>query len=193
LTVAYSFTATARSRIEWLEDQIRQLSPGFNLDDGPKVDFGSMDNFDQFGLAPSHSNATGSSASAQPPTAPSVSARTANSPKKRTHSSFSESDVERPFTDEARSVALDLGLLSLNTDSRQTHYLGTSSGRLFTSLIGASGGQSATGPSPKSVNSPSGSARFGPYAISTQYKNSCKQLYQLLRKASYCDMRISLS
>src|SRR6195952_5071524 len=113
LTLAYSFTAAARSRIEWLEDQVRRLSPSFNLDDGPKVDFGPTDRSEQMDLAPPHSNAAGSSANRQPSAVPSGSTTTTdlhtiNSQGKRAHSSFSESDVERPFTDEARSVALDL-------------------------------------------------------------------------------------
>ena len=36
---------------------------------------------------------------------------------------------------DTRSVALDLGLLSLNPESRQVHYLGSSSGSLFASLL----------------------------------------------------------
>lgn len=44
-----------------------------------------------------------------------------------------ESSVEQ----DTRSVALDLGLLSLNTDSRQLHYLGSSSGSLLASLVQA--------------------------------------------------------
>jgi len=36
---------------------------------------------------------------------------------------------------DTRSVALDLGLLSLNAESRQVHYLGSSSGSLFASLL----------------------------------------------------------
>jgi hypothetical protein len=192
LILAYSFTATARSRIEWLEEQIRRLSPDFNFDDGPKVDFSSMDGFEHIA---SDSNITGGSASGQLSAAPSESSRTTklnarNSPGKRAHPSFSESDVERPFTDEARSVALDLGLLSLNTDSRQTHYLGTSSGRLFTSLIGVSGANSATGPPQKAFNSPSGSGRSGPYAFSSQYKKSCRELYELLKKVSQYGLTI---
>lgn len=35
-------------------------------------------------------------------------------------------------------MALNLGMLSLNSDSSQRHYLGSSSGVLFTNLIGAS-------------------------------------------------------
>lgn len=44
-----------------------------------------------------------------------------------------ESSVE----EDTRSVALDLGLLSLHSDSRQLHYLGSSSGSLFASLVQA--------------------------------------------------------
>ncbi|KAL4951879.1 hypothetical protein BDW69DRAFT_185997 [Aspergillus filifer] len=54
---------------------------------------------------------------------------------------------------EARSVAMDLGMLSLHSDSRQKHYLGSSSGLFFTNLIGAhadalsSPSSTVTGPS----------------------------------------------
>ena len=41
----------------------------------------------------------------------------------------------RSVEEDTRSVALDLGLLSLNSDSRQVHYLGSSSGSLFASLL----------------------------------------------------------
>jgi hypothetical protein len=40
---------------------------------------------------------------------------------------------------EARSVAIDLGMISLHSDSRQQSYLGSSLGLLFSGLIGADG------------------------------------------------------
>lgn len=45
---------------------------------------------------------------------------------------------DEPFTERAYTVAQNLGMLSLNIDSPQKHYLGSSSGLLFTNLIGAS-------------------------------------------------------
>jgi hypothetical protein len=38
---------------------------------------------------------------------------------------------------DTRSVAIDLGLLSFNSDSQQLHYVGSSSGSLFASLVQA--------------------------------------------------------
>lgn len=43
-----------------------------------------------------------------------------------------------PFSEKAHSVAMNLGLVSLNSDSSQKAYLGSSSGRLFADLVGAS-------------------------------------------------------
>lgn len=47
-----------------------------------------------------------------------------------------ESDADSPLSAKARSVAIDLGMLSLQSDSRQKHYLGSSSGLLFAKLMG---------------------------------------------------------
>lgn len=55
---------------------------------------------------------------------------------KRSYSAMEESDVGSPLSVKARSVAIDLGMLSLQSDSRQQHYLGSSSGLLFTKLVG---------------------------------------------------------
>ena len=46
-------------------------------------------------------------------------------------STFREMSIDQ----EARSVALELGLLSLNSDTPQKHYLGSSSGSLFAPLF----------------------------------------------------------
>lgn len=104
---------------------------------------------------------------------------------KRTYSTLTEQPPQEGFPDEARSVALDLGLLTLNSDSRQTHYLGTSSGRLFTSLIGAGSPETPlsarSGKTPKfpSFSSPS---HTKPFAQARKSKEACKNLYDSLRK-----------
>lgn len=66
--------------------------------------------------------------------------------------SMEEQEVERPVSVEARSVAIDLGMLSLHSDSRQKHYLGSSSGLLFMKLIGAGNAEQAFGPAPSTSN-----------------------------------------
>lgn len=57
-------------------------------------------------------------------------------------------DEDEPMSARAHSVAVDLGRLTLNSDSAQRHYLGSSSGLLFTSLIGASPSSAYSAPSP---------------------------------------------
>lgn len=57
---------------------------------------------------------------------------------KRTAEVSNISDHDESFPEKAHSVAVDLGMLSLNADSSQNHYLGSSSGLLFANLIGAS-------------------------------------------------------
>jgi hypothetical protein len=99
-----------------------------------------------------------------------------------------EGQLQEPFAAEARSVALDLGLLSLGSDSRQLHYLGSSSGRLFTSLIGmgspettAEGGVGAT---PSSLSKASPSGKPGPFAQAKRQKEASRLVYKILRKVS---------
>jgi hypothetical protein len=54
--------------------------------------------------------------------------------------------IDASFPERAHSIAYNLGMLSLNSDSSQRHYLGSSSGLLFTHLIGVT---------PSSAGSPS--------------------------------------
>lgn len=63
-------------------------------------------------------------------------------PTKRPRSAM-ESDADSPLSANARSVAIDLGMLSLQSDSRQMHYLGSSSGLFFAKLIGINDNQRA--------------------------------------------------
>lgn len=57
--------------------------------------------------------------------------------KRPTEAAGSPNSTE-PFSEKAHSVAMNLGLVSLNSDSSQKAYLGSSSGRLFADLVGAS-------------------------------------------------------
>lgn len=100
---------------------------------------------------------------------------------KRSFSSMIEEQQVRPFANEARSVAIDLGMLSLNSDSRQTHYLGASSGRLFTSLIGLPENPSESSTSVSSTSATTDSTKARTFALSKQLKDRCRDVYALLQ------------
>lgn len=97
-----------QARLEWLEDLVRTHIPGIDLEAGPKRPEGEA------------------SRSRQSPAAGS----------KRNRSSTADGDEDlSSVSHKARRMALDLGLFSLNTNLSQTHYLGSSSGSFFTSLL----------------------------------------------------------
>lgn len=182
LSIPRDFAANARARIEWLEQQIKLSNPDLDFREGPQVDFSFLDAV----------RAVGSQAVASP-NVRELHQQDVVSPRepcltlgKRTRDPAPVPLIIDGFSDEARSVALDLGLLSLNSDSRQTHYLGTSSGRLFTRLIGAGSPDAAGGlsadlpPGNPMVQKPS---KFGVYAHTKRFKESCRQLYSTLRKS----------
>ncbi|KAJ6157131.1 hypothetical protein N7497_006016 [Penicillium chrysogenum] len=55
--------------------------------------------------------------------------REENPVNQRSHPTMEELDIGSPFLSKlARSVAIDPGMLSLESDFRQKHYLGSSSG-----------------------------------------------------------------
>ncbi|KAH7069783.1 fungal-specific transcription factor domain-containing protein [Paraphoma chrysanthemicola] len=177
LSIPRDFAANARARIEWLEAQMRRVAPEFDLKYGPPVDFAFLDNAGA-GSSPMACDGNFSSESHVPDSASNTT--------KRTYSSVSEPTSQEGFADEARSVALDLGLLTLNSDSRQTHYLGTSSGRLFTSLIGAASPESRIhAGNNKSFAQPvfSSPGPSGPFAHAKRAKESCYALHQSLKKS----------
>lgn len=135
LTLDGSFGNAARARIQWLEQIIKDRLPDVDLNDGPKVNIQS----DQ--ALPTHINDRTSASPARSPATPSSS--TLQQPResgllKRTAEVSNISDHDETFPEKAHSVAVDLGMLSLNADSSQNHYLGSSSGLLFANLIGAS-------------------------------------------------------
>lgn len=116
LTDGGSFSHVAQARIQWLEGIIRDRLPDVNLADGPQVE-----------LQLNEQNADGPDSQSTPK--PSL---------KRRSESGSPGGHQEAFAGRAHSVAVNLGMLSLNSDSSQKHYLGSSSGLLFTQLIGAS-------------------------------------------------------
>lgn len=142
--------------------------------------------------------ALSSTMSARDETVSSVHETVPSSDQSTIHSkrTFSHVDVREPprqFTDEARSVANDLGMLTLNSDSRQTHYLGSSSGRLFTSLMGMPQTPSSTGTSATTPPTSSASVKSRLFSYSKSVKESYRNLYALLRrvgKALSCIQRL---
>lgn len=97
---------------------------------------------------------------------------------------------ERSFDQDARSVALELGLLSLNSDSRQRHYLGSSSGRFFASLFLARKPATTSATDTSSAYSPNGSGgRENPAnraidiaLVLPEYQKDVEDLFNQLRK-----------
>lgn len=143
--------ADASARIAWLEDIIRVQLPDVDLDDGPffplttygdvlrmaQTETGQMisNQPERFSRIPAaaQGDSTPGPTELSYPHAHSDPMRG----QKRRHSTVNESSTETSVEEDSRSVALDLGLLSLNSESRQLHYLGSSSGSLFASLFQA--------------------------------------------------------
>ncbi|KAE8146985.1 hypothetical protein BDV25DRAFT_43019 [Aspergillus avenaceus] len=145
LSIPRDFVTRCYARIKWLEEKIKVLDPHFDLSQGPEVDTTVMD----ASARRSPTAVTNETAQGQvqaPP--PALESASKMSPEltpsaKRSYATVEASDVEQPACVEARSVAIELGMLSLHSDSRQKHYLGSSSGLLFTKLIGLDSEQSS--------------------------------------------------
>ncbi|GJD02524.1 hypothetical protein ColKHC_11349 [Colletotrichum higginsianum] len=176
LSTPYSFASAARARIQWLENIIIQRLPDVDISQGPQIDAfpdpkGSVSGGGGFG------GCIGSEAggTAVEPRAPQRIGL--KRPAEAVDPSF---DPEEQFPDRAQAVAMNLGMLSLNSDSSQKHYLGSSSGVLFTNLIGvtpsSAGSTPATllddvqaqGPSSEWHDAPS----CAPGNVSQQYNRS---------------------
>ncbi|PYH93227.1 hypothetical protein BO71DRAFT_455411 [Aspergillus ellipticus CBS 707.79] len=128
------FVAQCGARIKWLEEQIHILDPEFDLTMGPSINTthaelsqsspGRGDNAEHPGIA------------GTPPDTHAQDREERQTTGKRNHESIEGNDLDQPPSAEASSVANVLGMLSLHSDSRQQHYMGSSSGLLFTKLIG---------------------------------------------------------
>lgn len=99
-------------------------------------------------------------------------------------------DDAEAFSEQAQTVSMNLGMLSLNSDSLQKHYIGSSSGLLFTHLIGASPSSNDSpsavteGPSTRPHWSPSEAAAI---SLNEHYKN-----LQLFLKQVCCHIKIDI-
>ncbi|KAL3464494.1 hypothetical protein BJX64DRAFT_91874 [Aspergillus heterothallicus] len=164
-SIPRDYAARCVARIHWLEQQIRSLDEDFDLNQGPQVD--SLSGPESM----PHGTREQSTASS----------------RKRDLSVMRRSDpdsVPDPApTVEARSVAMDLGMLSLHSDSRQKHYLGSSSGLFFTNLIGADSEALST-MSPVSTSAVSQVNRSLPSEKQSAGKPSSETFRLLYRKLS---------
>ncbi|KAJ5111399.1 hypothetical protein N7532_001934 [Penicillium argentinense] len=119
---------------QWLEQQLGTLCPDFDFSQGPKVNADFMETLNASRDSQSFANLPSLSHGAASETSPDAFIEEAAT-NKRCHSAM-ESEADSPLSAKARSVAIDLGMLSLQSDSRQKHYLGSSSGLLFAKLMG---------------------------------------------------------
>ncbi|KAH7010040.1 hypothetical protein EDB80DRAFT_839139 [Ilyonectria destructans] len=178
--VPRNFAGAARARIQWLEDIIKQQLPDVDLASGPQV-----------GAYPDPNPSTSSDREhvdddgPSPPTT-SNPPRTNDIANQVLHSSQSLKRLaEGPLSDgpdvsfpeRAHSIALNLGMLSLNSDSSQRHYIGSSSGLLFTHLIGAT--PSSTG-SPSVAGAEAGEAERDEWLAEGALGNMSHQYYRSL-------------
>ncbi|KAK1676443.1 hypothetical protein BDP55DRAFT_104585 [Colletotrichum godetiae] len=147
LLVPRNFASAARARIQWLEEIIKRRLPDVDIASGPQIDafpdpkgsavVGGGDH-DEDNISTS-SPRSGRGCSQPVPVGGTTSLGSQRiGGLKRTAEAAGSNEHDEEFPDRAHSVARNLGMLSLNSDSDQKHYLGSSSGVLFTNLIGAS-------------------------------------------------------
>ena len=134
------FQSNAVARIEWLEDIVRKCLPGIDLNEGPQL-FPNDRNTSTDPTMPSLS-ATGPSgqnaANPETQTPNNASSVLRNQGVKRSYVAANEEQSKDASVEQnARSMALHLGMLSLDVNSSQLHYLGSSSGSLFASIVQA--------------------------------------------------------
>lgn len=128
-------------------------------------------NTSQDGIMTTHTANTTQVETSEPHIPPSSNEGVVN---KRSHSAM-ESDADSPLSAKARSVAIGLGMLSLQSDSRQKHYLGSSSGLLFAKLMSLDNEQLSD---PAAIQK----RRLTPQRISDEIY---KSLYSKLRKVLF--------
>ncbi|PYI05212.1 hypothetical protein BO78DRAFT_419869 [Aspergillus sclerotiicarbonarius CBS 121057] len=126
------FITQCCARIRWLEEQIRLLDREFDFTKGPSVNAAQVEMSSQPSPSITDNNNPPGISETQP-----QSCDKQPITGKRPHDFIEGLDLDRPLSAEASSVANVLGMLSLHSDSRQQHYMGSSSGLLFTKLIGA--------------------------------------------------------
>ncbi|KAF5252849.1 hypothetical protein FANTH_2173 [Fusarium anthophilum] len=170
---ATSFVSAARERIRWLEDIIKERLPDADLRSGPQVDPSSDP------TAPAQDERIPEDADISISSVPPVSTIS----RKRSAEASGHSDQDESFPERAHSVAVNLGMLSLNIDSPQKHYLGSSSGLLFTNLIGASPPSVESTPQGLQGDKYAGQLEWSDDAVAQdQNRKYHQELYSLLKQ-----------
>ncbi|KAF4341948.1 pyrimidine pathway regulatory 1 [Fusarium beomiforme] len=174
VVIPRNFVAATRERIRWLEDIIRERLPDVDLRSGPQID-------------PAPDSAGGPSQDERIPEGLDVSLSSTPAvpgvTRKRSAEASRQPDQDESFPERAHSVAVNLGMLSLNVDSPQKHYLGSSSGLLFTNLIGASPPSVESTPQGATGDVYAGELEWSDDALAQDYNRKCyRELYSILKE-----------
>ncbi|GKZ35609.1 hypothetical protein AbraIFM66950_006309 [Aspergillus brasiliensis] len=171
ISIPRDFIAQCRARIAWLEQQIKILDADFDLTKGPLVNLGENE------LTLQSSAGVSDSSNAVTTLETETQSRDKPTTRKRPHDLIEDSETDQTPRAEASSVANAFGMLSLHSDSRQQHYMGSSSGLLFTKLIGVDRESQISSPA-----SYSGFNKYGRQSTSQSLKQAYRSLYKSLTK-----------
>ncbi|GLA67038.1 hypothetical protein AtubIFM54640_010012 [Aspergillus tubingensis] len=172
ISIPRDFIAQCRARITWLEQQIKHLDPDFDLTKGPSVNLGENELTLQ---SSSEVSNCGNAVTTMLETE--TQSRDKPATRKRPYNLVEDPEPDQTPRAEASSVANAFGMLSLHSDSRQQHYMGSSSGLLFTKLIGVDRDIQVSSPSSNSETS-----KYGRHSISQALKQGYRSLYQSLTR-----------
>ncbi|KAH7146520.1 hypothetical protein EDB81DRAFT_650932 [Dactylonectria macrodidyma] len=172
-------------KIQWLEDIIKDRLPDVDLASGPQVDAYADPNPSASASGDwEHVNNDGDGPGTPTTSNPARVDDNADQNLPSRHSSLkrlaedpSVDGNDLSFPERAHSIALNLGMLSLNSDSSQRHYIGSSSGLLFTHLIGAT--PSSTG-SPSVTGAEAGGAQGGEWVAEGSMTDILQPYYSSL-------------
>ncbi|OOG00397.1 hypothetical protein ASPCADRAFT_13301, partial [Aspergillus carbonarius ITEM 5010] len=193
--IHHSFSADCIRRIQWLEQIIQTHLPHVDLAAGPKVDGSSQAVLDSADAKLISTESTTVSletleARSSLTSAPEIAA-TRSSQSLDGATSEPQPDCwdsppgDSTIANEVRAVAHSLGQVSLHEDSRQTYYMGTSTGILFAHLVGVVGASTFS-----IQSSPDSTPRQAPIAMHhdtlEQLRATLHQLIQELPPRARC-------
>ncbi|KAK5058695.1 hypothetical protein LTR84_010959 [Exophiala bonariae] len=125
IVLKLSSAGQSRARIEWLENIISTQLPHVDLTKGPQVDNEGPGSEGPKALSTADTQRAALDAT--------MSSGIAG--QKRAREIGSNDVPTESLNAEAQTVAMDLGMLTLGSDSREKHYMGSSSGLYFTHLL----------------------------------------------------------
>ncbi|GLA68253.1 hypothetical protein AtubIFM55763_003322 [Aspergillus tubingensis] len=172
ISIPRDFIAQCRARLTWLEQQIKILDPDFDLTKGPSVNLGENELTLQ---SSSEVSDCGNAVTTMLETE--TQSRDKPATRKRPYNLVEDPESDQTPRAEASSVANAFGMLSLHSDSRQQHYMGSSSGLLFTKLLGVDRDIQVSSPSSNCETS-----KYGRHSISQALKQGYRSLYQSLTR-----------